>query len=94
MKKFVAVTLLVVLSVIFGTAAADTGFYAHTAVIVEFNYDEDVVVVEDAIGFLWEFEGVEDYFVGDVVSMLMWNNGTESIFDDIILDVVYSGYQF
>ena len=94
MKKSIAIILLVALISVFGSAAADTGLYAHTAVIVEFNYDEDVVVVEDAVGFLWEFEGIEDYFVGDVVSMLMWDNGTESIFDDVILDVVYSGFNF
>ena len=40
---------------------------------------------------LWEFYGIEDYQIGDFVSCIVWDAGTQKIFDDEILDVVYAG---
>ena len=67
--------------------------YARVAVITNLDFNEDIVEVEDAVGFIWEFEGVEDYMIGDVVAMIMQSDGSpETILDDVILNVTYSGY--
>lgn len=65
--------------------------YTMTAVVVEIDRDADVVTCEDGAGFLWEFYEVDDWRVGDTVALLMNNNGTETIFDDVIVHAYYGG---
>ena len=95
-KKFVSilfVALFLFVVAVAHVAFADASFYARTAVIVDFDFEEDIVVVKDGAGLLWEFYGIEDYCIGDFVSMLMWDVGTpDTIFDDEIIDVVYAGF--
>lgn len=90
--KHIAIILAIVC--LFGIFAfcADADIYAKTAIVYEIDRDADVVIVEDATGNLWEFEGVEDYEVGDFVSMVMDDNNTTSIYDDVIVVSQYSGY--
>lgn len=66
--------------------------YPMTAVVVDTDYAADVVVIEDCNGYLWEFYGVEDWEIGDVCTCIMDDNGTEKIFDDVIINAQYSGY--
>ena len=67
--------------------------HVRAGIIVEINEEEDYCVVEDACGLIWKFYEVEDFTVGDVVIMTMWDANTpETILDDEIVDVVYSGY--
>lgn len=95
MKKILALILALVMVLTLSATAAATyeGLYAKSTVVVEINEDDDIVVVEDFNGFLWEFEGCEDWVVGDICAMVMDNNGTpETIFDDIILNTTYCGW--
>lgn len=95
MKKILALILALVMVLTLSAAAAATyeGLYAKSTVVVEVNEDDDIVVVEDFNGFLWKFEGCEDWVVGDICAMVMDNNGTpETIFDDIILNTTYCGW--
>ena len=67
--------------------------YPTAAVVTAVDYDLDLVTVEKATGFVYEFYGVEDLCVGDVMAMLMYSNGTpETIADDIVISARYSGY--
>lgn len=54
--------------------------------------EDDVAVCVDAVGYEWDFEGPEDLEIDDVVVCTMYDNGTQTIFDDEIIDVVWSGY--
>lgn len=95
MKKFVALVLALVLcaSLCATASASYNGMYAKSAVVVEVDYENDVVTVEDFNGNLWEFEGCEDWLTGDVCAMVMYDNDTpETIYDDIILDMRYDGW--
>lgn len=79
--------------VVTAPAFADTTITCRVGIVVEANEEEDILVIEDACGLTWEWEGIEDLFEGDVVVMMMSNNNTpESIFDDFILSVEYSGF--
>ena len=64
--------------------------YPKTAVVVDIV--DDVLVLEDSVGFTWEMDGIEDYQRRDVVSLMMFDNGTDIIFDDVIVSAQYSGY--
>lgn len=66
--------------------------YAKTAMIYELDRTSDIVYVVDSNGEAWTFEGCEDYVIGDYVSMIMFDNNTQSIYDDEIVKVRYSGY--
>ena len=90
MKKLTAIALILILTAIALTACADV--YPMTAKVVEVNYDEDVVTVETFTGFLFSFEGCEDWAEGDCASLIMDDNGTEKILDDVIVMAQYSGW--
>lgn len=93
-----AVVLFTVLfgGVLYGALAEEDvveGYYPLTAVVVDLDYNEDVLILEDGAELVWEFEGTEDFEIGDIVSLLMWDNNTpDSIYDDVVLLVYYSGF--
>ena len=65
--------------------------YPRAMEIVEIN--DDVAVCVDAVGMEWEFTEPEDLEVGDIIICTMYDNGTkETILDDEIVDVDWSGY--
>ena len=72
-------------------AETNTNAYALTAKVVEVDRDADLVTVVDGAGNAWQFEGVEDWEEDDFVSLLMDDNGTEFIYDDVILAARYAG---
>lgn len=67
--------------------------YPKTAFIIDIDSIHDLVTIEDSSGFLWDFTGVEDYEINDVVSIIMFNNFSKSIFDDEIVSIKFSGFQ-
>ena len=64
--------------------------YPRAMEIVEIK--DDIAICVDAVGYEWEFTEPEDLFVGDIVICTMYDNKTKEIFDDKIVDVVWSGY--
>lgn len=90
MKKLTTIALILILTAIALTASADV--YPMTAKVVEVNYDEDIVTVETFTGFLFSFEGCEDWAEGDCASLIMDDNGTEKILDDTIVMAQYGGW--
>ena len=64
--------------------------YPKLGVIVDFDYNEDLVFVSDWNGDIWSFYGIEDWAIWDYVSMVFHDNGTPfEIHDDVILSVHY-----
>lgn len=92
MKK-IAISILI-LAVFFTTfcAAGITEIRPDTLVVVETDYSTDTLVLETATGMIFEYEGIEDIFIGDLVSVSFDDNGTPDITDDIILKLEYSGF--
>lgn len=68
--------------------------YPKTTQVISVNEDTDTVVLEDYVGHIWSFTGVEDWEEGDVCSLLMFNMGTSEIYDDVILASRYDGHIF
>jgi len=69
--------------------------YAKVAIVDKIDEENDLVYFridygED--GHWYVMEGIEDLFVGDICGLLMNDNGTPEIFDDIILSATYSGW--
>ena len=95
MKKLLAIVILscVLFSVVSSSAEQIDvdNILIRVGTIIEIDEENDVVVVMDTVGMLWEFEGIEDYMLDDTVALLMDMNNTEIIFDDIIVRVFYVG---
>lgn len=71
----------------------DQSVYMRGMEITNIDYQRDIVSCVDGVGFEWEFYGCEDYCEGDIVCCLMATMGTEdTIFDDQIISVDYSGF--
>ncbi len=103
MKKILAVAILFVNLISFsnGCALAETsaaapeidGLYPRTARVIAFDYKNDLVVCVDWAELIWKFEGIEDWNLNDIASLIMYDNGTpESIYDDQIVSVRYGGW--
>lgn len=66
--------------------------YPLCGIVTEVNYAEDYITIEVFNGNMWEWEGTEDWNEGDIAAMIMDDNGTEIIYDDIIMDISYNGW--
>lgn len=94
MKKIITITIITIIVLLASACVChnDNNVYPLTARVVEVDRVADVVTCEDGAGNLWEFESCEDWEEDDFVSLLMNDNGTnETIYDDIIEMVRYSG---
>ena len=69
----------------------NTENYPLTATVTKVDSLNNTVSVTDGSGFVWQFYGVEDWEEGDICSVIMNDNGTETIFDDIIVTTRYGG---
>lgn len=63
--------------------------YGNVGKVIELDRDNDIVTCIDGVGYVWEFSGCEDWMINDYVSFVMYDMGTESITDDIIIDLHY-----
>lgn len=81
----------VLLGVIFTLASSGT-IYPATMEVIEVDELCDVVVFETATGDYYRIEGVEDWCAGDFASLIMYDNCTPAIEDDVIVTARYSGY--
>lgn len=66
--------------------------YAKHTVVTEIDTGSDMVITKDFSGHEWVFTGVEDWMMGDVCTITFYNNGTDTISDDEILQTRYTGY--
>lgn len=66
--------------------------YPETFIVVAVDQHHDFITLQDFNGFTWNWNGCEDWMIGDIASAIMDSNGTEAIQDDIILELKYSGY--
>lgn len=94
------VTVLLLLALIGGLTTIvmlsekpTTTTYAMTCEVIELDHENDLVILVDANGFEWAWEGVEDWQIGDCASLVMDNNGTAEIFDDVILSMNYNAWE-
>lgn len=74
------------------SVSAKGTMYAMTAKVVEVNEAADLVTVMDSAGNLWAFCGCEDWQVNDCASLVMYDAGTQSIYDDEVISARYNAW--
>lgn len=85
-KKFAAIAAV-------ATLLLNGTIYPAVGIITKVDYETDTVIVQRASGFEYTFEGVEDLVEGDVMALLMYNDGDpRTIADDEVISARYSGF--
>lgn len=75
-----------------GANDAMSHVYPLCGIVIEVNHTEDYIAIEDFTGNVWKWEGAEDWHEDDIAAMIMHDNNTEIIYDDIIMDIAYNGW--
>ena len=75
-----------------GTEKVLNHVYPLSGIVTKIDQQKNCVIVTDATGNKWEFNGVEDWQEGDIAAMIMDDNNTEEIYDDKIIDIHYIGW--
>ena len=68
------------------------GLYPTTCKVVNLDRVNDIVTMQTSTGIQYDFYGCEDYDENDLVSVIMFNNGTDSVLDDAVICVHYAGF--
>ena len=63
--------------------------YARQAVVTTINTGKDFVGFTDQKGNEWYLYGVEDWSLGDEALIVMDDNNTDYIFDDVMVSATY-----
>ena len=94
--KYALLLALSVLSITSNTAKQNSSLllnpnhiYSNVTKVIDLDRDNDIVTVIDGIGYTWQFTECDDWMIGDYVSCIMYDMGTESITDDVIIDYHY-----
>lgn len=69
-----------------------TNYYPQTMYVYQVDTIHDVVTFVDHNHELWQIEGVEDWDVGECASLIMFDNYTPEIKDDVIVRARYCGF--
>lgn len=90
-----SVTILSIATILICTSISthyENHYYPTTMIITRLDHDNDIIIMEDFNGHVWMYDGIEDNLIGDIMSCIMYNNKTESIYDDKIVKMKYTGY--
>lgn len=83
-KGIAAIIVTIMLAINAGTIYPDTFLVT--------NVNADIVYAVDCNGNEWVWYGAEDFNKGDYAAVLMFNNQTETIFDDVVLTARPTGF--
>lgn len=74
----------------YGNQTNADNLYPISTKVVSIDYTADKVTVEQANGTMWSFYGCDDWELDDNCNLIMNDNGTPEIYDDIVVDYRYS----
>ena len=88
-----AVAVALMMALMFAAAMpAMAELYPLSGLVIDVDHWEDCITVADFYGHTWVWEdGAEDWDEGDLVAMIMDDNGTPSVLDDTIWEIQYQG---
>ena len=78
-KVLIVLAIFTVLGLMWGAEST----YTRTATII--NSDNGIVTAKDNCGYIWEYKGFAT--IGDSVTLVMHDNHTSKITDDIVKGV-------
>lgn len=87
----IACALILTLCAFTAKAKPTSALYPKAMLVTELDNTNDLVICTDYNGDNWIFKGIEDWQIGDIVAAIMDSNGTETVYDDIVIDCRYNG---
>lgn len=92
-KKYINMALMVIITIfnVFGHAepVKESNLYPSLFKVIDLLEADNVVVMADDEGNIWEMEDIETWEIGDYMAVVMNDNGTKEIEDDTIVSVRY-----
>ncbi len=86
MKKAILTATVIILTILaIGRLGYLETHYTREATVI--NVEDELIIVEDEQGFIWDFEGT-GFTTGDKVKMTMDNNLTDTNIEDDIIENV------
>lgn len=71
----------------------DRNVYPNTAIIKSVDYVTDNFIISTSTGIEYTLKGVEDWEVGDLASLLMYDIGSDGdITNDLVIELRYTGF--
>jgi len=71
----------------------DRNLYPNTAIVTSVNYETDIFTVATSTNISYTLKGVEDWEVGDLASLLMYDIGGDGdITNDLVIELRYTGF--
>lgn len=71
----------------------DRNVYPNTAIVTAIDYNTDFFEVATSTGIKYTLKGVEDWEVGDLASLLMYDIGSDGdITNDLVIELRYTGF--
>jgi len=90
---FATVGLCTALAVNILSGSVDRNVYPNTAVVTSINYETDIFTVATSTNISYTLKGVEDWEVGDLASLLMYDIGGDGdITNDLVIELRYTGF--
>ena len=65
--------------------------YARVAIVSGFEFHDDLVFFTDVTGHVWSCYEIEDWQLGDVACLIIWDAETREVSDDEIVWFTYNG---
>ena len=66
------------------------GIYPSAGTVADVDREADIVTWVDGAGEEWTITECDDWEIGDGIATIMWDHGTEYIYDDVIVDYRYT----
>lgn len=82
----------IIVGLMLGMTVTGSSTYPLAGIVTEVDVRNDVVTFTTYSGNEFAFYGTEDWMEGDLVAAIMDDRGTESVYDDEILEVRYAGF--
>jgi hypothetical protein len=71
----------------------ERNLYPSTAVVTAIDYGKDSFTVVTSTNISYTLKGVEDWEVGDLASLLMYDIGSDGdITNDLVIELRYTGF--
>lgn len=92
MRKILTFALALLL--ICGWASAERSAYPRFGNVIDIEYDTFCISIDDGMGNLWDYFADDEFFYGDLVCMVMDDNGTpDYLYDDCVTDCIKVTYE-
>ena len=89
-NQFIALVMVIFFAIFAGGMAHTQAGMEYSQILEVVEIENDLVYLVDCDSNEWIWEGAEDWEIGDFAAATMSTNGTEIIYDDIIVNLRYT----